>query len=243
MVAVLFPSIVLIGKLASFWAQESYFGLKSNIFNRVFVKQGWFWTSLAFWASYRLQHPQNKGALVHATIRYLLATLWWILFTQWMVGPPLMDRIFVWTGGQCVAAAVKASTESSQFAETIATSQLCRKVGGKWIGGHDPSGHFFLLVHSSVFLLNEILPQIAHHTSHTEPFDWSVKIPLALVAFWTWMLLMTSIYFHSVFEKLTGLIFGYAEVYIVYYLGGKYPFGRTLGVPETKQDNLVEEAI
>ncbi|SCU99598.1 LANO_0F02608g1_1 [Lachancea nothofagi CBS 11611] len=38
----------------------------------------------------------------------------------------------------------------------INSSNLCRSVGGYWIGGHDPSGHIFLITLMCMFLLGEL---------------------------------------------------------------------------------------
>lgn len=43
---------------------------------------------------------------------------------------------------------------------TLATAAACRIAGGKWAGGHDISGHVFLLSLGSAFLSLEVLPSI-----------------------------------------------------------------------------------
>lgn len=40
------------------------------------------------------------------------------------------------------------------------TSQACKSVGGKWTGGHDISGHVFLLILGSALLWMEVLPTL-----------------------------------------------------------------------------------
>ncbi|SCV01017.1 LAMI_0G08790g1_1 [Lachancea mirantina] len=38
----------------------------------------------------------------------------------------------------------------------INSSNICQSLGGQWIGGHDPSGHIFLITLMSMFLLGEL---------------------------------------------------------------------------------------
>jgi Inositol phospholipid synthesis and fat-storage-inducing TM len=129
-------------------------------------------------------------------IRYAIATTWFILFTQWCFGLPLMDKIFVWTGGSCQGTSNPINDPSSS---------LCRNVGGKWLGGFDPSGHSFLLVLSSLYLWFELLPLL--RVDNKVPI--LLKLVLGVLVAWWWMFLMTAVYFHSFAEKLGGMIPAY----------------------------------
>ena len=151
--------------LAQAYVQDSngspnYFARKSNIFNVIFVKRGWGWNSLAF-AVFLFTHPSTGpvGALtpqrIRACLRWGIVTAWWFAITQWCFGPPLIDRGFRWTGGQCGAAEVDIAWGVEKLG-TLATAAACRAAGGRWQGGHDISGHVFLLVLGTVFLLQEV---------------------------------------------------------------------------------------
>ena len=50
----------------------------------------------------------------------------------------------------------------------LVTHAACKAVGGQWLGGHDISGHVFLLVLGSGFLWMEILPVILRHAGLRE---------------------------------------------------------------------------
>lgn len=129
-------------------AAPSYFARKRNLFNIFFVKLGWFWTTLAFVVflfSYGGPVSVLTPRRVQGLLRYALVTLWWVAVTRWFFGPPLIDRTFTLTGGTC------------QDNETIATGAACKAVGGRWSGGHDLSGHVFMLVLSSAFLWMEVI--------------------------------------------------------------------------------------
>lgn len=218
----IYPVIVVLGTLASFTVDDSFFSNKGNFFNQLFVKRGWLWFTVCFVAAaFRQKRPHWK----HIALRYVVATLWWIAFAVWLFGPPIMDRIFLWTGGQCSVDAV------------LTTSKACRSSGGVWSGGHDPSGHVFILVHSSLVLMMELLPGIKAEGGSLSHTSLGERLSLALLILWAWMLLMTSVYFHSILEKLSGLVFGIAEVLVVYILGESHGWGRYFGVGEPQEND------
>ncbi|KAJ4407499.1 hypothetical protein N0V82_009892 [Gnomoniopsis sp. IMI 355080] len=134
----------------------SYFARKSNIFNVVFVKQGWAWITAAFFF-FLFTHPATKSAQsrTRGFIRWGLVTSWWVLVTQWCFGPAIIDRSFRFTGGKCDVADAKI-VEGVASGKDIFTNAACRAAGGQWRGGHDISGHVFLLVLGSYFLVQEV---------------------------------------------------------------------------------------
>ncbi|CAX42244.1 inositol phospholipid biosynthesis protein, putative [Candida dubliniensis CD36] len=272
----------LLGRLIHFSAPDeevyNYYNDKRNILNQWFVKRGWGWTTLVIILFYsNIIYKQyvnsttttknNKQTLIIKTIRnaiinYIVVTIWWIFFTQWCFGLPIMDKIFVLTGGKC---SIDINNTANSFTTTSTTvftpnhhihpsfvqkleniwestgitSYNCRRIkGSQWIGGHDPSGHVFLMIHSSLYLFNEMInywpnwSYIKHNISQlltsTRPLTindrllllWNTPqlIIIGLIGLWWFMLLMTNIYFHSSLEKLVGLIFGYIGVAGLYWI-------------------------
>ncbi|KAG7192491.1 uncharacterized protein KQ657_001586 [Scheffersomyces spartinae] len=137
----------------------------------------------------------------------------------WCFGLPLMDRIFVWTGGRCqfdletaevLPLAIKQTIETGASHSLQLSSYHCKRHKGQWVGGHDPSGHVFLLVHSSLFMFFEFIP---FRAGVNQISQWFV---MGLIGLWWFMLLMTNVYFHSITEKVVGLLFGYFAVAWVY---------------------------
>ncbi|TKA57913.1 hypothetical protein B0A49_11113 [Cryomyces minteri] len=205
----------------------SYFARKSNVFNQYFVKLGWFWTTLAFWC----------------------------------FGPPIIDRGFRFTGGQCElvhadTARAQAGRAAMSDARQLLTNAACKAVGGTWKGGYDISGHVFLLILGSGMLWMEMLPAVIRAEGLREErrvrlrdgavrsaagnvpvppaqdLGLGVKVALAVTALSWWMLLMTAAYFHTWFEKFTGLIVAFAGLYVVYFLPRAFPPLRdVLGMP------------
>lgn len=136
----------------------SYFARKSNVFNVYFVKRGWAWVSLAFFV-FLFTHPAVRAGQqkTRALVRWGLVTTWWVLVTQWCFGPALIDRSFLFTGGKCELAEARLEAGGAGASgRDIFTAVACRTAGGKWRGGHDISGHVFLLVLGSYFLLQEV---------------------------------------------------------------------------------------
>lgn len=153
-----------------------------------------------------------------------------------------MDKVFVYTGGKCanvLSAAVAgmeafftATSSPAVYESNKITSYMCRRLKGTWQGGHDPSGHVFLLTHLSLYLFHEILPYwdwsraqaaVTNFRSHNGLVrELVLTLPHLVVALliglWWFMLLMTNIYFHSVGEKFVGLMFGFVAVAVVYYM-------------------------
>ncbi|KAI5847805.1 inositol phospholipid synthesis and fat-storage-inducing TM-domain-containing protein [Morchella snyderi] len=221
--AALYPTTLLAGSLYSILspdaaATHSYFSHKSNLANTLLVKNGWLWTTLVFAVhAARLRGPSRPQAL----LRWALATLWWIAVTQWFFGAPIMDRTFTFTGGACRAvmssdpgAGVAAVQEVLGERVIAATSAACKLAGGRWRGGHDLSGHTFLLTHASLFLVSEVMPVLRREGW----WGWgrATACVAGLLAVWWWMLLMTGVYFHTWREKLTGWIVSMVQWSIVY---------------------------
>ncbi|KAL9126670.1 MAG: hypothetical protein Q9217_004314 [Psora testacea] len=230
----------------------SYFALKRNLLNAYFVKINWFWVSLAYVAFLFLHKVNGPRGLVltprrlRGLVRYAIATVWWIGVTQWLFGPPLIDRGFRITGGACELAS---HYEGSGGKREFVTSQACKIAGGTWKGGHDISGHVFILVLGSAFLAMEVLPMFlgkrgmrdervvkrrdgGFERMEIEMSDGGDEIgegggilsrigvwmPIVVAGLSWWMLLMTAAYFHTWFEKLTGLLVAFFALFVVFFM-------------------------
>ncbi len=132
----------------------SYFARKDNLFNVLFVKKGWAWITGAFFV-FLFTHPSLKAdaaARWRAGIRWAAVTGWWVVVTRWFFGPGLVDRGFLWTGGVCEIVPVVGGEKGV----VVGSAVECKGMGGRWKGGHDVSGHVFLLVLGSWFLVQEV---------------------------------------------------------------------------------------
>ncbi|KAJ1732202.1 hypothetical protein LPJ61_002155 [Coemansia biformis] len=128
---------------------------------------------------------------------------------RWFFGPPLFDRVFVHTGGSCLADPPRSP---AALGLPVATLQACKQAGGSWSGGHDVSGHCFLLIHSTLFLVDEVLaPLRAAGRRSASPAAAQRAVlaaALGLVAVWVFMLFVTARYFHGAPELLSGIAAG-----------------------------------
>ncbi|KAF2183068.1 hypothetical protein K469DRAFT_711028 [Zopfia rhizophila CBS 207.26] len=244
----------------------SYFAQKRNIFNVYFVKIGWFWTTLAFFIFVLLNQGFGSGLSkrrVRAILRWMSVTLWWVVVTQWFFGPPLIDRGFRFTGGQCELVKNEGAREGMSETRELLTAAACKAVGGTWKGGHDISGHVFLLILGSALLWFEVLPALTRaeglrdgrrimlndgkvasvavekderdekeRDDRERPTTKGVKFAIGVVGLMWWMLLMTASYFHTWFEKFTGLLVAFSGLWAVYFLPRGVPEVRAvLGMP------------
>jgi hypothetical protein len=222
----------------------SYFAKKTNLFNQLFVKRGWFWVTVSYFL-FLFTHPSTGPSRyptltpkrIQGVVRWSMVTIWWILVTQWCFGPPIIDRGFLLTGGQCelVQEANEGKVEMDDTRQFV-TNMACKAVGGKWKGGYDISGHVFLLVLGSMFLIEEVLYVLLRSANVKEErtvimndgavksaeietqagevtaprasgkLDLGVKIVLGVAGLCLWMLLMTAAYFHTWFEKVCTVI-------------------------------------
>ncbi|KAK4123045.1 hypothetical protein N657DRAFT_445667 [Parathielavia appendiculata] len=271
----------------------SYFARKDNLFNVVFVKRGWAWVTAAFWV-FVLTHPtvkHNGRRLARAAVRWGVVTVWWVFVTQWFFGPAIIDRGFRWSGGKCEVVEEQVFGQGEGGVREVVTAAACRASGGSWRGGHDISGHVFLLVLGSFFLVQEVGWVVARRARRLREErcvvmpDGAVKgagvvadrgerqegeavltvmdalglggrLAAAVVGLCGWMLLMTAIYFHTWFEKvsqtrclkkvspvretcanvttrqLTGLLVALAGLYVTYILPRWIPAMREIvGLP------------
>lgn len=186
-------------------------------------------------------------------------TIWWIFVTQWFFGPAIIDRGFRATGGQCeLVEQAERGNIDMDAAKQFVTGFACKAVGGKWKGGHDISGHVFLLVLGSMFLFEEVLHVVLKGAKTKErtvymadgavksagveateaPMEghdqWTLgaKVVLGIGGLSVYMLLMTAAYFHTWFEKLTGLLVAMSGIFVVYFLPRFLPALRNIiGMP------------
>ncbi|CAG8606553.1 9090_t:CDS:1 [Diversispora eburnea] len=213
---IIYAVTVFLGNLHGiFYPVDSYYSKSSNYLNQIFVKMGWFWTSITFFGGLFSEVINiSEKEKIYAAIRWVFATLYWYIMTQNFFGLSITSWIFVKSGGGC-------STD-----DQMQEAHACKKSGGKWEGGWDFSGHCILLIHASLFLLEEFSNIL--YSSKRPEFKKSYKFYsfcslVAILILWWWMLLMTTVYFHSFIEILFGTLLGYSYWLLVYlYLIPKY---------------------
>lgn len=217
----------------------NYFARKDNIFNLYFVKIGWAWFTVAFatlLVSQRVYRapPSSPSSiqqakqrrLLQASGRYVAATAAWYLMTQWFFGAPVIDRGFVMTGGRCEKLASAAGDiTSSARVEQAFSATTCKTAGGAWTGGHDVSGHVFMLILATAVLAMEVVGVVGADNlsvvvscgddakekkdgedtaggGFSKAQVWALRFVLGVAVLGWWMLFMTAIWFHTWLEKV-----------------------------------------
>lgn len=247
----------------SFFHKVNYFAGKYNVVNLYFVKIGWLWTTLAFALLLLTTRPPPANKAKHYTqslTRYAIVTTSWILTTQWFFGPALIDRSFTITGGHCEAPSVHNLSGLAEAAKMSAKNSAiaCKVAGGRWRGGHDISGHIFMLTLSSAFLLYELYiadthsahpsvspaaaAKVAHDLTDEErkavggwESETAAKVRVyaryflwGVVGLDFWMIMMTAIWFHTWTEKVSGLLLASGTIWGIYFLSDFVPAWRDI---------------
>ena len=181
------------------------------------MKQAWTSTPLLFimpLLAYNETDDRPGQRVAFALFRWFLATAYWAILTQ----------MSVW--GHGIFHVVFNSYGTCDLGTDFRHRKLCSAEGGQW-DGFDISGHCLLLIHASLFALEELeplrrvlgrgrvskeLPQSNNSSKQTLRLVEKVlgAILVAIVGLWLVMLLSTSIYFHTWQEKLLGTAFGCA---------------------------------
>ncbi|XP_022231041.1 acyl-coenzyme A diphosphatase FITM2 [Drosophila obscura] len=138
--------ISVIGDFVPF--PKTYFARSDNLFNTYFVKIGWGWTLLfvvpfLVLSAYTITCGDHKRMLRHHFPRIVIATFFWFFWTK-------LFNIVENSYGRCT---VKGFQSKSS----------CLKAGHLW-HGFDISGHAFILIHSSLVLIEEARPIIKWET-------------------------------------------------------------------------------
>lgn len=143
-VALYLGSLFLVSLIGDFvpFPKVSYFSRSDNLFNVFFVKLGWFWTlifSVPYLAlsSYTICCGDVKRLCRNHLPRLLIATMFWYGWTKFF-------NVIETSFGRC----------STRGFETKST---CLKAGHLW-QGFDISGHAFILIYSSLVLIEEARP-------------------------------------------------------------------------------------
>ncbi|KAF5393381.1 hypothetical protein D9757_000712 [Collybiopsis confluens] len=208
----------LVAHLAHPLAKSHYWARKSNVLNVYFIKKAWGWTSALFLLSWGTRNPSSRS--LSQLVQWLVETACWITFTSWFFGPAVIDRLALASGGECliplpsgqqVTVPIEYCFTRSKITPAthpdVFTTSLVLPEG--WTGvprlqrGHDVSGHIFLLTMSILFLSDQLRISLRSGSSN----GWhkiAIVLNLALISVWLFSSYITSVYFHSPLEKLTG---------------------------------------
>lgn len=223
-------TIILIGSILKTFGfvPDSYFSLKTNIFNKYFAKLGWAWTiSLLgpFIYLTLITTHSHYQILTRHLIRLFVATGVWYIITF------LFVHVEAYTG-MCKHEEMRGVPR-----------KVCVRGGYEWQEGLDFSGHTFLLLYA-ILIINE---EVKSYDKGTKKVDQASKttnesgdtlsnvnherlknfsqiirvlyVSLAgLTILWEFMLLSTALYFHHTLHKLVAAVIAVFFWYITYYV-------------------------
>lgn len=144
-VALYLGSLFLISVIGDFVPfPKSYFSRSDNLFNVYFVKMGWAWTLIfsipfLFMTSYTICCGNIRKMLTNHLPRIAIATMFWLVWTK-------LFNVIESGYGKCNV-------------KSFDTKSGCLKAGHFW-NGFDISGHAFILIYSSLILIEEARPII-----------------------------------------------------------------------------------
>ena len=202
---------------------QSYLSNKRNVLNVYFVKFGWGWTLLllipfiSFTSS--VYTSLNPFAILKHLSRMAVATWGWYFWVN----------LFVY---------IEELTGFCEGEETLISKRSCYQEGFYW-NGFDMSGHSFLLIYSALVIKEELQPKlywpsIMSPVVQTSPENINrfqhrniarLVTPLVevfsffaglLLILWEFMLVFTTIYFHTVYQKVLGALIAIFTWYIIY---------------------------
>lgn len=184
----------------------SWFADKRNPANQYGVKLAWFWTTLFFLPLTFTQPFITRSVILRSAGRWLIATAYWWLVTQYFV-----HTILLYSGAACISSDPENNSTldptyctfpSKRYVVTTAEDEPIIQPRPHWSGGHDVSGHTFLLTHAILFMVSElalVTRYAARNTIAQAPsplrspgtewaFHRGVRLAVGILCvFWAWM--------------------------------------------------------
>ncbi len=234
-IMVLLGSILMLLELVP----ETPFSDKYNPINQYLVKFSWFWTLMWLLVVMTTTSALYSGLVLSVCIRHLgrVVTSHFIWFSVTSLIEMLDNSV-----GECTS-------------ENILSQKACTKEGHHW-SGFDISGHIFLLTYCVLVITEEAVniklelwrefegtlslehrvvsknprlkPWLSYLYSLLGPFIEPLELcGLALILVWMFMILATSLYFHTFMEKVLGYLVAMSAWYVTY----KVLYGRAKWLP------------
>ncbi|XP_004687457.1 PREDICTED: fat storage-inducing transmembrane protein 2 [Condylura cristata] len=189
---------------------ESYLSNKRNVLNVYFVKVAWAWTVcllLPFIALTNYYLTGKAGLVLRRLSTLLVGTAIWYVCTA------IFSNIEHYTGSCYQSPALERVRKEHQ------NKQQCLGAGGFWYG-FDISGHSFLLTFCALMIVEEmaVLQEVKTDQGHfLHAAITTLVVALGFLTFiWLWMFLCTAVYFHDLYQKAFGTLFGLLSWYGTY---------------------------
>ena len=202
---------------------QSYLSNKRNVFNVYFVKLGWGWTlglMIPYMCLNSLVYTSCKlFAMLKHLSRLAVGTFGWYFWVNFFVF-------------------IEEQTGFCEGEESLTSKRICHLQGFHW-DGFDISGHTFLLTYSALIITEELQVEQyktdpPQHFKHLSPLiDAFFTGSALLLLLWEFMLVCTTLYFHTVLQKVPGALIAIFTWYITY--GVWYKNDLSPGLPWTSK--------
>ncbi|KAH7716026.1 hypothetical protein AAVH_16582 [Aphelenchoides avenae] len=210
---------------------DLYVAQKDSLTNLYGVKLGWLWTLIVLGLVLAASITDFCSA-VNGFLRVLIATVIWLFVTEGF-------RHFEESSGNC---------SNGAYPQRM----RCILHGGQWLQGFDTSGHSFILIYSILAKLvctqygtTDALELNNNGTTRTSSCQ-SVASCLACIAalflhlLWDFELAITSLYYHTLLEKLCGALVAVVCWLLTYKLWYRYAFPRS---PERQLERRMDYTV
>lgn len=196
-------------------------------FNHIFVEAyGYVFFTLIYLGLLLTHFRHNckigRNEIIKKICSYGFVTIFWIFFNFWFFGRLIFERVNVLSGGYCEI--------GGQANGSLLIDKCNKTVDGTWVNGFDASGHVYFLSSSSILIWQHLL-DFGHFQENFESqtlysldsdfdaasnFEGTVikkrfdlifsAIAILLLMIWYFMFVVTCIFFHTILEKVVGLI-------------------------------------
>lgn len=195
---------------------------KKNIMNVLFIKHGLLWIFPLVIANRLVSNTRESGFVTRVSKAFCLWYVTIVSLFPFTKLQSLSEFIFVYTGGECVFAE-NVDNPSIKKKLLVRTLKHCRKLNGKWINGHDLSGHLFFLTLMVWVVGMEVFEMSGKSYNKTLRYGKKLKeastvFALVLVALYGYNIMITILNeFHCYKEIVTGFLWGYFGGYWIYH--------------------------
>lgn len=194
---------------------------KKNLMNLLFIKKGLIWVFPLIIISRLVSNERSNGVF---TRLFKVFCVWYVTVVSvlpFTKVPSITDVLFYYSGGVCQYDAFDNEMTLKQKIK-VRTLGHCRSLKGKWVNGHDLSGHLFFLslmcwvVGMEVFVLN------GKSYNKTLKYGRLLKnltsgLAAALLIMYGYNIIITILNeFHQYSEIITGFLWGYLSGYWIY---------------------------
>jgi len=193
---------------------------KRSPLNVIFLKWSWAWSTAAFLTLFIPSTATSRGPrhAIRRVVQWVLASAAWFACAVSFFGPGFLARLASVSGAECgihlgpsfvpipasfcdVGSPVTRAMHPELFPLVLVLAPETdpdRHFVPRLRRGHDVSGHVFLLTLAVLFLADQL--RQTRRTAH----GYARAATGALLALWVFSLWVTSVYFHSPQEKISG---------------------------------------